>query len=117
MTRIIIIVFFILITGCKKSLPEINTNYEGASAVTIGQEIIISTGVVEGKWEWTGKGFVTTGFRNLASGTEWVSKESATMADWDLGMPGMEKARLIALDATESDDENTGYGLIREHPD
>jgi len=112
MTRIIIIVFFILITGCKKSLPEINTNYEGASAVTIGQEIIISTGVVEGKWEWTGKGFVTTGFRNLASGTEWVSKESATMADWDLGMPGMQKARLIALDATESDDEKFTSGHI-----
>ncbi len=105
MIRITIICLFILIAGCTKNLPEINMNYEGASAVTTGQEISVSTGAVEGKWKWTGKGFVTTGFRNLTTGTEWVSRESANLADWDLRMPGMEKARLVSLEATESDDE------------
>ena len=70
MTRIIIIGLFILIAGCTKNLPELKMNYEGASAVTRGEEISVSTGAVEGKWKWTGKGFVTTGFRNLTSGTE-----------------------------------------------
>jgi len=91
--------------GSKDRLPKIDRHYQAASSVTDGQEILISTGVVEGKWKWTGKGFVTSGFKNLATGTEWVTMRSAQLADWDLGMPGMENAKLVSLEATESDDE------------
>jgi hypothetical protein len=122
MTRVAIIALFILLAGCKKNLPEINFSFEEASVFTSEQEITVSTGVVEGRWEWTGKGFVTTGFRNLVTGTEWVSKESACLADWDLGMPGMGNARLIALEATGSDDDGFTSGHISvtaiiEYPD
>ena len=82
-----------------------NLKCENALAVAHGQEITISTGVVEGKWKWTGKGIVTTGFKNLATGTEWVSNESSNLADWNLGLPGMQKAKLVSLEAMESDDE------------
>lgn len=106
MNRLLIFILIILIAGCKSNLPFLNVNTLGASAVTTGQDIVISTGVVEGKWKWTGKGFVTNGFKNLRTGTEWVSAENKNSADWNLGLPGMDKAKLISLEAMESDDES-----------
>jgi len=105
MARAIILGIFFLLTACTQKLPVIKINYEGASVVATGHEITVSTGVVEGKWKWTGKSLVTTGFKNLASGTEWISKDNSGMADWDIRLPGMEKARLVSLEASESDDD------------
>jgi len=105
MTHTIILGIFFLLTGCIQKLPVLKMNYEEAMVVTTGNEIIVSTGVVEGKWKWIGKGLVTTGFKNLATGTEWISKENTGMADWDIRLPRMKKARLISLKANESDDE------------
>jgi hypothetical protein len=79
MMRIILGGALLLLVGCQNRLtepaggndrlPNIHRVYLGTSAVTEGQEISVSTGVVQGKWKWTRKGFVTSGFRNLATGT------------------------------------------------
>lgn len=68
-------------------------------------EIIVSTGNVEGKWKWTGKGFVTSGFRNLISGKEWVDQPSEQLADWDLRIFG-DEAKLGSITAETSNDED-----------
>jgi hypothetical protein len=57
-----------------------------ASAAAQQNELIISTKKVQGRWKWTGKGFVTTGFKNLQTGKEWVNQKPSHPADWDLRM-------------------------------
>jgi len=104
MRQLILCCLFILFAGFKQGIPGITMKLADASVVSEQQEITISTGMVEGKWRWTGKGLVTTGFKNIATGTEWVSNDFSKMADWSLGLPGMDKANLLSLEAVESDD-------------
>lgn len=76
-----------------------------ASFKVIKDEIIVSTGEVEGKWKWTGKGFVTAGFKNVKTGKEWVNDQSEQPADWDLRI-FKDEVELVSLTADTSDDEN-----------
>src|SRR5512141_3145328 len=48
--------------------------------------LTVTTGVMEREWQWTGKGLVTIGIRDLRSGKQWAIKPSRA-ADWDL--PGL----------------------------
>lgn len=79
--------------------------YGKASYKVEKDEIIVSTGNVEGKWRWTGKGFVSTGFKNLDSGKEWVDRQSEYLADWDL-RTFEDDAELVSVIADTSDDDN-----------
>ncbi len=86
-------------------IHAVNLKYDGASAFSNKKEIVVSTGVVEGRWGWTGSGFVSTGFNNLATGTQWGSEQKGVLADWNLGNLDMGKAKLISVDAAVNDDE------------
>ena len=75
-------------------------------------EIIVSTGEVEGRWRWTGKGFVSSGFKNLQSGKEWVDQQSERLADWDLRI-FEDNVEFVSLIAEPSDDESFTSEHIR----
>ena len=51
-----------------------------------GDELAVSTGVMERKWRWTGKGLVTTSLRDVRTKQEWAGTPRHT-CDWDL--PGV----------------------------
>ncbi len=68
-------------------------------------ELVVSTGIVEGRWTWTGKGFVTSGFKNLITQKEWVTEEPGYMADWDLRLFENDPS-LVSLSAEVSTDDH-----------
>jgi len=105
MKHLIILSLAVILLGYNQNLSALNVKYQSASAVSNKNDLVISTGVVQGTWKWTGKGYVTTGFKNLKTGTEWVSVANKSTADWSLGLLGMDKAKLVSLEALESDDD------------
>ncbi len=46
------------------ALPALHTTWRSVEVRTQGDRLIVSTGLVERNWRWTGKGFVTTGLRD-----------------------------------------------------
>ena len=101
--KIILIVFLVLTS--TQFIRAAKLTFEGASVNTSKNEIVVSTGKVEAKWKWTKQGFVSTGFKNLATKTQWAKKQRTLLADWNLGSLSMENAKLISVEAAVSDDE------------
>jgi len=93
-------------------IPSIDLVLKNASVSTQGNVITISTGKAEGKWQWTGKGFVSTGFKNLQTDKEWVNQQSEYLADWDLSL-FEDEAELVSLTADISNDDNFTSQHIR----
>ena len=89
------------------SLPRLSARLGDAYAQTAGERLTIGTGKVEREWRWTGRGFATTGLRNLETGQEWATGEIFYAADWSLGRILHEDSRceLVSLEARESNDE------------
>ena len=93
---------------------ELNANgvFGSAKVVCKGKEMTVTTGMLERRWRWTGKGLVTVGLRDLASGREFAVSESRA-CDWD--MPGVlndsSKAILIGSSAAIRDDD----GFTNKH--
>ena len=59
-----VIFLFVFVIVSHAKIPAINQRLENASVMTQDDEIIVSTGIVSGRWIWTGEGFVTIGFKN-----------------------------------------------------
>jgi hypothetical protein len=79
----------------------------GAARVTCSSnELTVSTGTIERRWRWTGRGLVTVGLRDLRTGTERARMPQRT-CDWDLpGALGDATAgTLIGSTARVSDDD------------
>ncbi|WP_372808264.1 alpha-galactosidase [Pontiella sp.] len=76
-----------------------------ASVKAAGDELVVSSGPVERRWAWTGRGLSTCGLRDLRSGNEWIEQAGDPRADWDF--PGLTEgdAKVLSLTARESDDE------------
>uniref|UniRef100_UPI0035673941 hypothetical protein n=1 Tax=Pontiella sp. TaxID=2837462 RepID=UPI0035673941 len=76
-----------------------------ASVKAAGDELVVSSGPVERRWAWTGRGLSTCGLRDLRSGNEWIEQAGDARADWDF--PGLTEgdAKVLSLTARESDDE------------
>ncbi len=55
-----------------------------ARAAGSGNELVVTTGRVERKWRWTGKGLVTVGLRDVTDGKEWITNAPAHACDWNL---------------------------------
>ena len=69
--KITLIPIFLFLAGTGfAQIPSVVLDLENASVETQNDEIIVSTGIVSGKWKWTGKGFVSTGFKNLQTNKE-----------------------------------------------
>ncbi|MCK4921277.1 MAG: alpha-galactosidase, partial [Bacteroidales bacterium] len=93
-------------------LPNIGLELKNASVSTQGNVLTISTGKAEGKWQWTGNGFVSIGFKNLEDGREWATKDARHLADWDLRIFDG-KPELKSLKADVSTDEDFTSEHIR----
>jgi hypothetical protein len=96
-----------MVSCAGDSLEKLSLEFEQASVYTKGNEIIIETGEARGQWQWTGQGFVTSGFSNLTTGKEWIDAVPQYPADWDLQYFGGDNATAILknLSARQSDDE------------
>jgi hypothetical protein len=77
-----------------------------ASVRSFGNELAVSTGVVERKWRWTGKGLVTVSLRDLRSGKEWAAQPGLA-SDWDLpnALEDPPEGTLVGSTARVGDDE------------
>ena len=96
-----------------ESLPKLSEAISGASAHTEGDRLIVSTGGIERRWQWTGHGLATVGLKDLVRGVEWADPALVQGCDWTY--PGIigpnTPARLISLKARASDDE----GFTSQH--
>ena len=94
-------------------LDNISLKLDTASIKSKNNLLIVNTGVVERRWKWTGKGFVTVSLMQLDSGRQWASTNSEFLCDWSL--PGIidnsSKAELTKLTAEKNDDN----GFTSEH--
>jgi len=79
-----------------------------------GDELVVTTGRLERKWRWTGKGLVTVGLRDVTDGKEWIANAPAHPCDWDLpgSMDDQSDAQLVSMTVrTDDDDGFTGQHL------
>jgi len=82
-------------------LPKLKKSYKHATAVTKNNQLIVSTGSIERRWNWTGKGFSTCQIKD--SNGVFAVKNSGD-ADWNLGDLG--KGEIVSLKAFKNDDEH-----------
>lgn len=87
-----------------------STRLKRATVAIEGDELVVSTGRVEGRWQWTGEGLVTCGLKDLKTRREWITQEPGYAADWDLRL-FTGRPELKALTAEVS----TDHGLTSEH--
>lgn len=90
----------------------INQQFKQAYAVTKGNLLIVSTGVVERCWKWTGNGLITVGLKD-ENGTDWAEKGSQEVSDWKAPnlMNKNDYARILGIQAGISDDQ----GFTSQH--
>jgi len=75
-----------------------------ARVYTQDDRLIITTGVLEREWVWTGTGFATRHICDSASARKWQAP--ATTCDWELpGGVDCSTADLVSLSASVSDDD------------
>ncbi len=66
---------------------QILGQFEHAFVKTDGNILHVETGQVSREWKWTGNGLVTTSFKNMITGKEWVRIDPVYTSD--LNFPGM----------------------------
>jgi len=108
LTIAVLLFIFMAVTGQDASLPELHIEYKNANARTEGDQLIVSTGLIERTWELTGNGLITSGIRDLSSEREWCTREPEYACDWDF--PGLIEnttaSTLVSLITKISDDEH-----------
>ena len=113
---ILALVLFPPLPACQAAeiAPSAATGELGsAHAVYTNNELAVTTGVIERKWRWTGKGLVTTSLRDVRSGKEWAAKPSHA-SDWDLpgALDDKAEGNVVGSTAQVSDDDGfTGKHL------
>ncbi|MDF7824759.1 alpha-galactosidase [Pontiellaceae bacterium B12227] len=107
MCRFIIHLFFLLMLGSAYGgvFQPLEASFGSVSVQAAGDELVVSSGMVERRWRWTGRGLSTTGLRDLRLGHEWVEQPGPEKADWAFAQLTEGDAELISLTAKESDDE------------
>ncbi len=100
--RLLMLCLFMIYFEVWAALPSINKSFRSSSAKTSGNQLTVSTGVIERTWLLNKTGLSTLKIKNVVSGHESVnSKRHET--DWDLGDLG--DGKLVSLRAFEDDDE------------
>lgn len=65
-------------------LSELSFKLGDASVTTDGEFLVVSTGLIERRWLWTGKGLVTFGLRDVSRGREWADVNPDCVSDWSI---------------------------------
>ncbi len=100
------VMLFVFFSMAAADLPTVKNSFGNAFVKTEANNLLVSTGSVERVLQWTGKGFVTIGLKNLISGKEWVDVNPNVGADWSYaGLIDNTPAELLSLYTTESTDE------------
>jgi hypothetical protein len=85
----------------------VRVKVEQAYAATEGNVLIVSSGMVERRWRWTGKGLVTVALMGVSSGREWADRKPAVDCDWEYPgwIDGDSPAILETVQVKSSDDD------------
>ncbi len=87
-------------------MEEINAQLRTAVVRSERNQLVVSTGVIERRWQWTGKGLATVGLKDLRSNREWATVEPTRECDWSHPISNPEEdAVLEGLVAKESTDD------------
>ncbi len=90
-------------------LDNLSLKLGEANVKTKNDLLIVNTGVIERRWEWTGKGFVTVSLKQLDSDRQWANTNDLEyFCDWDLPefIDNSSKAKLTKLTAKKSTDND-----------
>ncbi len=90
-----------------QELPKLKQSYRQSTAYTQGNQLVVSTGLVERRWTWTGKGLATSLVKSAKG--ELVAAATNLAADWNIGELG--EGRIVAIKAFQNSDE----GFTSEH--
>lgn len=101
----LLITITLLTSAYGDVFQPLETSLESASVKASGDELIVSSGMVERRWKWTGSGLLTVGLRDLRSGNEWVDLPEHENADWAFDQLTEGDAELVSLTAAASNDE------------
>lgn len=91
---------------------KMHTTYHDAHAVYDDGVLSVSNSLLERRWRWTGKGFVTTRIISAGTGTAWTREQTAVDCDWLLpGYDQSQQGELTNITARVSDDD----GFTSQH--
>lgn len=86
-------------------MPEVKCSLGAARAKTDDGKLVVSTGLVQREYKWTGSGLVTVGLKDIEADREWA-RETKELADWRFeGLSPDAKGELQGIEAQVSDDE------------
>lgn len=106
MIRNLLILFLLTTVGLFGLVPKLEVSLDSAKVTTFGDQITVSTGLVERTWRWTGRGLATSSLKDLRTGKEWVNTPAGD-SDWEAtGVVGDLAGELLSLTAEPSDDDN-----------
>ena len=93
--KIIKICIFVLLVqdSFSHSLPQIFKEFGKARIYMKGDSLFVSTGEVERKWVWIGKGLVTRYVKNLTTGQIYSNTQKLIKCDRNLQNTGIEKEK------------------------
>ena len=90
----------------QQRLPVLKADFQSASVKTKGNELVVSTGKVQRTWKWTGKGLVTTSFKNAKTGKDWAEMKPKFSSDWAYyGLIDEKAGKLISLTTKQGNDD------------
>jgi hypothetical protein len=115
-TRLAVALVCVVTITCSEAkenaMAKINAQLRSAIVRNEDGLLVVSTGIIERRWKWTGKGLLTVGLRDLRRSREWAAMEPAKECDWSLPSSyPKESAVLEGLVAEESSDD----GFTSDH--
>ena len=105
MTKLVATVAVLLLTRpLWAALPHLDVSFKSARAWVSGNDLIVTTGRIERRWRWTGRGFLTTCITNLRHHHQWNHATPDASADW--AFPSLTGGgKLISLRAHEGNNQ------------
>lgn len=106
-----VVVFFCL--NVNAAPKELSYKFSDAYVTFKKGTLVVGNAKIERKWQWTGKGFVTTSLKNNETRKVWTTEHAKYDADWQIpGFPEEVDGEIIDIKAQKSDDEKfTSYHI------
>lgn len=81
-------------------------HHQQASASFAQNRLVLSTGLVQRTWSWTGEGLVTTSLENVKTKKQWVNTKPNVTADWAYyGLIDGTQGELLSIKPSVGNDE------------
>lgn len=94
-------------------LPPISKEFQGSTAFTHGDTLVVSTGEIMRRWVWNGYGLVTVDIENVPGNVIFSNKQQRVKCDWNLWNSDtiVTKATIVSMTAAINNDE----GFTNQH--